>query len=123
MKEEENRIEGHNEASDRSRYILEPCRPACHREDARAEPDYELYSIDQYEKPAHKGREISKEIHELSKHVKGILSFEINAGQMIEDIRLAVEGNAPVAYYGRMGGIVPTPEEVVEALKKELIMK
>ena len=65
----------------------------------------------------------SKEIHELSKHVKGILSFEINAGQMIEDIRLAVEGNAPVAYYGRMGGIVPTPEEVVEALKKELIMK
>lgn len=65
----------------------------------------------------------SKEIHELSKRVKGMLSFEINAGQMIEDIRLAVEGNAPVAYYGRMGGIVPTPEEVVEALKKELITK
>lgn len=65
----------------------------------------------------------SKEIHELSKRVKGMLSFEINAGQMIEDIRLAVAGNTPVAYYGRMGGIVPTPEEVVEALKKELITK
>lgn len=65
----------------------------------------------------------TKEIHELSKRVKGILSFEINAGQMIEDIRLAVAGNTPVAYYGRMGGIVPTPEEVVEALKKELITK
>lgn len=65
----------------------------------------------------------TKEIHELSKRVKGMLSFEINAGQMIEDICLAVAGNTPVAYYGRMGGIVPTPEEVVEALKKELITK
>lgn len=65
----------------------------------------------------------TKEIHELSKRVKGMLSFEINAGQMIEDIRLSVAGNTPVAYYGRMGGIVPTPEEVVEALKKELITK
>lgn len=65
----------------------------------------------------------TKEIQELSKRVKGMLSFEINAGQMIEDIRLAVAGNTPVAYYGRMGGIVPTPEEVVEALKKELITK
>lgn len=65
----------------------------------------------------------SKKIHELSRRVKGMLSFEINAGQMIEDIRLAVEGNTPVAYYGRMGGIVPTPEEVVKALKKELITK
>lgn len=65
----------------------------------------------------------TKEIHELSKRVKGMLSFEINAGQMIEDIHLAVAGNTPVAYYGRMGGIVPTPEEVVEALKKELITK
>ena len=65
----------------------------------------------------------TKEIHELSKRVKGMLSFEINAGQMIEDIRLAVAGNTLVAYYGRMGGIVPTPEEVVEALKKELITK
>lgn len=65
----------------------------------------------------------TKKIHEQSKRVKGMLSFEINAGQMIEDIRLAVAGNTPVAYYGRMGGIVPTPEEVVEALKKELITK
>lgn len=65
----------------------------------------------------------TKEIHALSKRVKGILSFEINAGQMIEDIRLAVDGATPVAHYGRMGGIVPTPEEVVEAMKKELIIK
>lgn len=65
----------------------------------------------------------TQEIHALSKRVQGILSFEINAGQMIEDIRLAVEGNTPVVHYGRMGGIVPTPEEVVEVLKKELIKK
>lgn len=65
------------------------------------------------------GREISA----LSKRVKGMLSFEINAGQMIDDIRLAVEGHIPVIHYGRMGGIVPTPEEVVDVLKKELIQK
>lgn len=65
----------------------------------------------------------TREINALSKRVKGMLSFEINAGQMIDDIRLAVEGHIPVAHYGRMGGIVPTPEEVVEVLKKELIQK
>lgn len=65
----------------------------------------------------------SREISALSKRVKGMLSFEINAGQMIDDIRLAVEGHIPVVHYGRMGGIVPTPEEVVEVLKKELIQK
>lgn len=65
----------------------------------------------------------SREISALSKRVKGMLSFEINAGQMIDDIRLAVEGHIPVIHYGRMGGIVPTPEEVVDVLKKELIQK
>ena len=40
---------------------------------------------------------------------------------MIEDIRLAVNGKTKVAHYGRMGGIVPTPEEVVEALKQNII--
>ena len=57
------------------------------------------------------------EIQRQLSHVKGILSVEFNAGQMVEDIRLAVEGKVPVAHFGRMGGIVPTPEEVVEAVK------
>ena len=63
----------------------------------------------------------TKRIQESLSHVKGILSVEYNAGQMIEDIRLAVEGKAKVEHFGRMGGIVPTPEEVVDALKSKII--
>ena len=48
---------------------------------------------------------------------------EINAGQMIEDVRLAVNGALPVEHYGRLGGIVPDPEEIVEVLKEKLIKK
>ncbi|MBQ8360868.1 MAG: 3-methyl-2-oxobutanoate dehydrogenase subunit VorB [Bacteroidaceae bacterium] len=59
----------------------------------------------------------SKQIAERAKQVKGILSVEINAGQMVEDIRLAVEGRVPVQHFGRLGGIVPDPDEVVNALK------
>jgi 2-oxoglutarate ferredoxin oxidoreductase subunit alpha len=60
----------------------------------------------------------SQRIAELGKKVKGILSLEINAGQMVEDIRLAVECKIPVQWYGRLGGIIPEPEEVVEQIKK-----
>jgi 2-oxoglutarate ferredoxin oxidoreductase subunit alpha len=41
----------------------------------------------------------------------------MSAGQMIQDVRLAVNGTIPVEYFGRLGGIIPTPEEVVAALK------
>jgi len=60
----------------------------------------------------------TKEIAELAKTKKGILVAEINAGQMVEDVRLAVNGQTPVEHFGRLGGIVPEPEEIVEALKK-----
>ncbi len=65
----------------------------------------------------------TKRIQELSQKVKGILTFEINAGQMVEDVRLAVEGRCPVAHYGKMGGIVPTPDELIQALKTKLQIK
>ena len=55
-------------------------------------------------------------IRTLAEHVRGVLVVEMNAGQMVEDVRLAVEGRVPVAFYGRMGGIVATPDEVVRAL-------
>ena len=45
----------------------------------------------------------------------GILVVELSAGQMVEDVRLAVEGRTPVHFHGRMGGMVPTPGEVVRA--------
>lgn len=59
----------------------------------------------------------SDEIARLSSQVKGIMSFEINAGQMVQDILMATKGRTPVVHYGRMGGVVPTPEEVIDALK------
>lgn len=63
----------------------------------------------------------TKEIRELAESVKGILSVEMSAGQMVEDVRLAVNGKVPVEHFGRMGGIVPTAEEVVENLKTKII--
>ena len=55
----------------------------------------------------------------VEKGVKGFLSVEMNAGQMIEDIKLAVEGQTRVEYFGRYGGVIPSPEEVVEAFKNK----
>ena len=60
----------------------------------------------------------TREVRKLAGKVKGILSLEINAGQMVEDIRLAVEGKVPVRHFGRLGGIIPDPDEVVDALKR-----
>ena len=59
-----------------------------------------------------------EEIAELSKKLKGILVVEINAGQMVYDVRYAVEGRVPVKHYGRLGGIVPDPDEIIEVLKQ-----
>ena len=63
----------------------------------------------------------TREISELANTKKGILVAEINAGQMVEDVRLAVNGKVPVEHFGRLGGIVPEPEEIVEALKSKII--
>ncbi|KOH46750.1 3-methyl-2-oxobutanoate dehydrogenase subunit VorB [Sunxiuqinia dokdonensis] len=65
-----------------------------------------------------------KPIAELAKKVKGFLTVEMNAGQMVEDVQLAAgcgNSSVPVKYFGRMGGIIPTPGEVVEALEQKLI--
>jgi len=59
-----------------------------------------------------------KQLADLAKKVKGMLVTEINAGQMIEDVKLAVNGVVPVEHFGRLGGIVPEPQEIVENLKK-----
>lgn len=61
----------------------------------------------------------SKEIDKYSTRVKGFLTVEMNAGQMVEDVRLAVNGKVRVEHYGRLGGIVPTPGEVVDALQNK----
>ncbi|MCT4614949.1 MAG: 3-methyl-2-oxobutanoate dehydrogenase subunit VorB [Marinifilaceae bacterium] len=65
----------------------------------------------------------TKAIQEMLGQVKGILSVEMSAGQMVEDVRLAVNGKVPVEHFGRYGGIIPTPEEVVEALEEKILGK
>jgi 2-oxoglutarate ferredoxin oxidoreductase subunit alpha len=62
-----------------------------------------------------------KELRATSDQIKGILSVEMSGGQMVEDVMLSVNQNIKVDHYGRMGGIIPTPEEIVEALKNKII--
>jgi 2-oxoglutarate ferredoxin oxidoreductase subunit alpha len=65
----------------------------------------------------------TQRIAELAGQVKGFLVPELNAGQMVEDVRLAVDGRVPVEHYGRMGGMVFSPDEVYGALRSKLINK
>lgn len=51
---------------------------------------------------------------------KRVMVVELSAGQMIDDVRLAIEGRTPISFYGRPGGAVPTPDEVVAATLKEM---
>ncbi|MDQ1332791.1 MAG: 2-oxoglutarate/2-oxoacid ferredoxin oxidoreductase subunit alpha [Bacteroidota bacterium] len=63
----------------------------------------------------------SKRLRQLADKVKMMISVEMSAGQMIEDVLLSVNGKVPVFHFGRMGGIVTAPEEVVEYLKSKII--
>lgn len=58
---------------------------------------------------------------EMAKQVKGILSVEMSAGQMIEDIKLSVRCDIKVEHFGRLGGIIPSPTEVLDALENKII--
>ena len=63
----------------------------------------------------------NKILNELSKKVKGMLCVEMSAGQMIEDVKLATECNIKVEHFGRLGGIIPSPSEVLTALETKII--
>ena len=63
----------------------------------------------------------SMQIAEMARGKKGVLVAEINAGQMVEDVRLAINGAVPVEHFGRLGGIVPEPDEIVNAIKTKLM--
>lgn len=62
-------------------------------------------------------------INRAAQGKKGILCVELNAGQMIEDVRLAVHDAIPVEHFGRLGGIIPSPDEVLDALNEKIIKK
>lgn len=59
----------------------------------------------------------SEVFHKLSSQANFFLTVEMNAGQMVEDVRLAVNGRKPVHFTGRMGGMIPSPEEVLAAVE------
>jgi len=59
-----------------------------------------------------------KEIAAAAAKCKAMLTVELSMGQMVEDVRLAVNGVCPVEFYGRTGGVIPTPEEVLQQIKK-----
>jgi len=52
-----------------------------------------------------------------SKNAKALLAVEMSMGQMVDDVRLTVEGKKPVHFFGRTGGVIPTPNEVLEQIK------
>ena len=60
----------------------------------------------------------SGQLLELSKTVHYFLDFEMNMGQMIEDVKLSLEGAGDVSFHGRPGGVIPTPSEVLRVITR-----
>jgi len=60
----------------------------------------------------------AENVVELAQKTKYFLVFEMNMGQMIEDVQLALEGEAEVSFYGRPGGVIPTPSEVARVISR-----
>ncbi len=61
------------------------------------------------------------ELNKLADQVKAMLTLELSAGQMIEDVKLSVNGKVRVEHYGRMGGMIYSPTEIVEVLEQKII--
>jgi hypothetical protein len=57
-------------------------------------------------------------LERLAPHVRGILVVELSAGQMVEDVRLAIAGAAPVFFHGRTGGMLPSPGDILHELSR-----
>jgi len=58
----------------------------------------------------------------VAKGTRAVMAVEMSSGQMVEDVRLAIEGAVPVFHHGRMGGMVPSPDGVVDAVRRALGM-
>lgn len=63
----------------------------------------------------------SKVYNDIAPNIKAILDVEMNAGQMIQDVKLAVNGQAPVYFYGRMGGMIPSPDEILDYFENNVV--
>jgi len=65
----------------------------------------------------------TEKVQELAKKTKHFLVFEMNMGQMLEDVQLALEGKGEVFFYGRPGGVIPTPNEVQRVISRHYYQK
>jgi len=63
----------------------------------------------------------SDEIARLARQVKGMMAVEMSAGQMVEDVKLAVNGKVPVYHYGKFGGLIHSPEDVMNEVEDKFI--
>ncbi len=61
----------------------------------------------------------SEAIKKLARRVKTVIVYEMSTGQMVEDVRLAAQGEAPIIFHGRPGGIIPTPAEFARIIYRE----
>ena len=59
-----------------------------------------------------------EKVREVSNRTNHFLVFEMNMGQMIEDVQLSLEGAGEVSFYGRTGGVIPTPNEVLRVISR-----
>jgi 2-oxoglutarate/2-oxoacid ferredoxin oxidoreductase subunit alpha len=57
-----------------------------------------------------------QQLEDLGQRVKGLLVTEMNSGQMLDDVRMAVSNRTPIEFYGRMGGVTPMPEEILNEI-------
>jgi 2-oxoglutarate/2-oxoacid ferredoxin oxidoreductase subunit alpha len=60
----------------------------------------------------------SARIARLASQVRALLVVEMNTGQMLEDVQLAVSGRVPVEFYGRLGGVVPFTDEILAEIQR-----
>jgi len=63
----------------------------------------------------------SEELARMARRVKGMMAVELSAGQMVEDVKLAVNGRIPVSHYGMVGGRIHSPDDVLNELEKKYI--
>lgn len=62
------------------------------------------------------------ELNKIAVKLKGILTVEMNAGQMLEDVKLGVNGQTRIEFYGRMGGMIPSPDEIFNVFENKFII-
>lgn len=62
-----------------------------------------------------------REIRKFAHSLMGITVAEMNAGQMIDDVRLYLGDQIPIMHYGRIGGVVPSPQEIAEAVERQIL--